>query len=454
MKRIYIYGAMLTTVLTVGLSSCEKQLDIQPTQTIDQDKALLTSKDVEVALVGAYAELGDVNVYGGRIYLTADFLANVNAIEWSGTFQGLTQIITKTVPKDNLFVNNIWRDGYDVINDVNNVLAAIDKVDAAKKDKVEGEAKFIRGAVYFELVRLFGKAYNDGDPASNLGVPLVLMPTIAVDESNQVSRATVAEVYAQAIADLTEAEAKLPNNNGFFANKFAAAGMLSRVYLQKGDYANAAQAATRVISSSGRTLTPNYADAFPVPGGGAGSNTSEDVFAIQVTSQSGANGFNEFYAPSDFGGRGDAAITDNWLSQYEAADERLEIFYESGGSIFNAKSSNQFGNVTVIRLAEMYLTRAEANQRLLPAAPIGGRTPTQDLTVIRSRVGLAPVPATLANILNERRLELAFEGFFLHDIKRTQQNIASLPWNDNKLVFPIPQRETDANPNLVQNPGY
>ncbi len=102
----------------------------------------------------------------------------------------------------------------------------------------------------------------------------------------------------------------------------------------------------------------------------------------------------------------------------------------------------------------MYLTRAEANLRLFPAAPIGGVSPTFDLTTIRTRVGLNPLIATISNILNERAHELAFEGFALHDAKRTQTNINLIPWNDNKLVFPIPQREIDANPNLVQNPGY
>jgi tetratricopeptide (TPR) repeat protein len=437
MKRKYIYSVVITSFLVVGLSSCDKQLDIQPTQSIDQAKALLTSQDVKVALVGAYAELGAVDLYGGRVYLTADFLANTDAIEWTGTYQGLTQIINKSIPKDNLFVNNIWRAGYDVINDVNNVLAAIDKVDAASKDRVEGESKFIRGSVYFELVRLFGKAYNDGSPTTNLGVPIVLTPTKAVDATNNVSRATVDAVYKQAIADLTDAETKLPTTNGFFANKYAAAAMLARIYLQKGDYANAAQAATRVISLSGRTLTTSYVDAFAPKGSSSGSNTSEDVFAIQVTTQSGTNGYNEFYDSGDYGGRGDAAISNTWKAKYENGDKRLNTYFISGGANFIGKFSNRFANISVIRLAEMYLTRAEANQRLLPAAPIGGSTPTQDLTVIRNRVGLPLVIASLSNILNERKLELAFEGFSLHDAKRTQTNIGLLPWNDNKLVYPI-----------------
>lgn len=444
----------MTTLLMAGLTSCDKQLDIQPTQSIDQDKALLTSKDVSVALTGAYAALGSVNMYGGRVYITADFLANVDAVQWSGTFQGLTQIINKAVPKDNLFVNNIWRDGYRVINDVNNVLSALDKVDAASKNSVEGQAKFIRGSVYFELVRLFGKAYNDGSPASNLGVPIVLTPTKAVDPTILVSRATVEAVYQQVIADLKDAETKLPASNGFYANKYAAAAMLSRIYLQKGDYVNAATEANTVISSGKFSLKSNYVDAFPPKGSTPGSNTSEDVFAIQVTTQTGSNGFNEFYDSGDYGGRGDAAITNSWYNSYETGDQRLSTFFTSGGSRFIGKFSNRYGNVSVIRLAEMYLTRAEANQRLFPAVPIGSNTPTQDLKFIRDRVGLPAAIATLPNILKERAHELAFEGSFLHDAKRTKTNIGNIPWNDNKLVFPIPQRETDANPNLVQNPGY
>jgi hypothetical protein len=149
-------------MLLAAASSCKKALDIDPVDTIEQSQALLTSKDVEVALVGSYSALGNSNFYGGRPFLMADFLANTNAIEWYGTYEELTQTINKQLLKTNTFVDNVWAAGYTAINDANNVIAAISKVDAAKKNKVEGEAKFIRGAAYFDLVRLFGKAYNDG----------------------------------------------------------------------------------------------------------------------------------------------------------------------------------------------------------------------------------------------------------------------------------------------------
>lgn len=454
MKKTYIYNLIFASMLLAAVSSCKKALDVDPVDTIEQSQALLTSKDVEVALVGTYSALGSRNFYGGRPFLMADFLANTDAIEWYGTYEELTQTINKSILKTNTFVDNIWAAGYTTINDANNVLSALSKVDAAKKNKVEGEAKFIRGAAYFDLVRLFGKAYNDGSPATNLGVPIVLTPTTAVTDASYVSRATVAAVYAQAIADLTDAEAKLPATNGFFATKYAAAGMLARIYLQMGNFAAAAAAANRVIASNSYSLTPAFIDAFPVMGSTPGVNTTEDVFSIQVTTLTGFNGYNEFYGSSTYGGRGDAVIAQSWIDNtYAVNDDRINAFYDDG-DMYTSKYANPYGNVSVMRLSEMYLIRAEANVRLAPAAPVGGRTPLQDLAVVRGRAGLTTTTATLANILNERKLELAFEGFALHDAKRTQTNIGSIAWNSNALVFPIPQREMDANKNLAQNPGY
>nr|WP_281171861.1 RagB/SusD family nutrient uptake outer membrane protein [Eisenibacter elegans] len=106
----------------------------------------------------------------------------------------------------------------------------------------------------------------------------------------------------------------------------------------------------------------------------------------------------------------------------------------------------------IMRLAEMYLIRAEANFRLGTGS---GATPLEDLNRIRNRAGLASLlSVTLDNILLERRLELAFEGVRIHDIKRLQGVTGTFLWNDNRLVLPIPLRETNANPNLKQNLGH
>lgn len=443
---------LLSAVLAMG-NGCKK-LDTKPTQSIDESVALNTSSDVQVALVGAYSDLGGTYLYGGTGTLVAqELLANTTELSWSGTFEELTQITNKSIPVDNAFVRDTWLGGYRTINDVNNVLSALAVVKADQKDKVEGEASFIRGSVYFDLVKLFAKAWNDGTPASNPGVPLILTPTRGITDADQKARNTVAEVYTQVLKDLTTAEAKLPATNGFYATKGAAAAMLARVYLQQGDYANAAAAANRVITSNRYTLKASYADAFPYDPNGptAIPNTTEDVFAMQVNATQGVNSFNTYFSSN---GRGDININSSHLNLYETGDERKDLFYLDGGSYYSGKFENTYGNVRIIRLAEMYLVRAEANFRLSPATPVGS-TPLADINVIRNRAGLTPLAAvTLAAILKERKLELSFEGFALNDIKRLQGTVNTLPWNSPKLVYPIPDREIRVNTNLSQNTGY
>src|ERR1700712_1479288 len=154
-------STLLLSAVTVLLFSCSKQLDTSPYNNIDQNNALKTSSDVEGLLVGAYGDLGATDLYGGGAFVTADLLADYNEIYWTGTYQGMTQIKNKAIPIDNSFVEGTWTESYKTINDVNTVLDALSLVSPVKKDRVEGEAKFIRGSVYFDLVRLFAKSWND-----------------------------------------------------------------------------------------------------------------------------------------------------------------------------------------------------------------------------------------------------------------------------------------------------
>ena len=448
MKHAIIYIGLISAILLAG---CSKALDTTPTQSISETDALKTSSDVQVALVGSYADLGKADLYGARVFVNPDLLGDYNELIWSGTFQGLTQIFNKSIPVDNGFITNTWLSGYTAINDVNNVLSALTVVDATQKARVEGEAKFIRGLIYFDLVRLYAKSYNDGTPASNPGVPLVLTPTRSIDAGSIVARNTVAEVYAQVIKDLTDAETKLPVTNGFFAAKYSAAAILARVYLQMGDYTNAVQAANRVIASNKYALNANYADEFPFSANGPTpiSNTSEDIFSIQVNATQGVNDFNTFYSSN---GRGDITINTDHLALYEAGDDRLNLFYTDAGSVYTGKFENSYGNVHVTRLAEMYLVRAESNFRLGTNV---GASPLADINTIRARVLLpALTTVALADILKERKLELSFEGFTLHDLKRLKGSTGTLAWNAAKLVFPIPDREIKVNSKLTQNAGY
>ncbi|MDQ6762727.1 MAG: RagB/SusD family nutrient uptake outer membrane protein [Bacteroidota bacterium] len=262
MKNIFIKTLFYSTLLFA--ISCNKKLDTIPAQSIDAGSALTTSGDVKGALVGAYKDFGAADFYGGRTFLEGDLMAYGNEISFGGTYQGLTQISNNSIPVDNGFITDVWLTGYRTINDVNNVLSALGVVVDAEKDQVEGEAKFIRGASYFELVKKFAKAWNDGNPSANPGVPLILTPTTLITDESKVKRNTVAEVYTQVISDLKDAEAKLPESNGFFATEAAASAMLARVYLQMGDYTNAALEANNAINTTGAQLAPTYAQAFGI----------------------------------------------------------------------------------------------------------------------------------------------------------------------------------------------
>ena len=442
--------ACLLPLLFVG---CDF-LEVEPKQSISSDQALNTEQNVLAALNGAYNDLSDADLYGGQYMMSPDLLADDGDVQWVGTFASPAEIIRKNIQTNNGFVEAQWTDAYETINVANNVLSALDQIeDPQERNRVEGEARVIRAALYFELTRLFAQPWNAGDPASNPAVPLILEPTRSITEDDNVTRNTVQAVYNQVITDLTTARDLLPETNGTSIDTYVASAFLSRVYLMQGDYPNAAEAANRVIQSGEFELAPTFAEAF---------NNVEDIpeyiFAVQISSQDGANDLNTFYASSTDGGRGDINIQSQHLNRYTDGDARGDFFYVDSGTGDTRTQKWQDdeadgANLPILRLAEMHLTRAEANLR---AGSTVGAPPVVDVNDIRTRAGLDSVSTTVTvdDVLRQRRLELAFEGTLLHDLKRTERSVGTLSFNAEELVYPIPQRECDANPEITQNPGY
>lgn len=454
-KKKLIYSLFLYTGLFL-VSSCASKLDVQPTQSIDENAALGTSKDVEVTLIGCYDGLQDVDVYGGAFQYTSELLANSDELTFGGTFQNILELYNKAITTSNATATETWTDSYVVINRCNNVLSALEIVDEDKRQRIEGEAKFIRGSLYFDLVKLYAKTWGDGDNASNPGVPIVLTPTRGISDADYIARNSVAEVYAQAIKDLTEAKALLPETNTIYATKYAAAAQLSRVYLMQSEFAAARDAASEVIESGEYSLNDTFESLFYTFINNGGANPDEYIFSMIVTQQDGINDMNTFFGTTittipGTSGRGDIRVTAKHLSLYEAGDVRGSFFVNKNFN-FTQKHLDNYGNVLQFRLGEMYLTRAEANFRLGTSI---GATALADINAIRTRAGLkAATTLTLESILKERHLELAFEGQYLHDLKRNKLSTGTLAYNSPKLILPIPQREIDVNPKLVQNEGY
>jgi starch-binding outer membrane protein, SusD/RagB family len=446
-KNISLFAVLLFIV------SCDGKLDVSPTQSIDQDNALNNEQDVQITLIGAYDGLSNSNVFGGGFQFIGDLMGDDREVVFGGTFSSMDEIWRKTLTTTNAQITTTWLNTYEAINRANNVLGALDKVGADDRSKVEGEARFIRGLLYFGLVKSFGKSWGDGDNNANLAVPISLTATRTITDADYKNRSTVAQVYAQVIEDLLAAEKLLPAQTASssidFATRDAATALLSRIYLIQSDYAKARDAANKVISTDLHALSPDFAEIFDDKAAG---HSEEVLFHVVVTDQDGINSLNTYYASAANQGRGDVRVQQKHISLYDASDERGKFFYKSGTNTFTSKYKDQYGDVIVIRLAEMYLNRAECNARLTTTV---GATPLADVNKIRERVGLDPLSTvTVDAILKERKLELAFEGNQLDDLKRQKKSVGALTFSDNKLVLPIPQREIDINIKIVQNTGY
>ncbi len=452
MKKSKVYTIILS-LFALGFTACDDNLDVEPEQSLSPEVATSTPANIQTILVGIYAEARDNDSYGGHIALASELIANDGHLSWNGTYVQPAEFDEKAILADNSYVRDIWMNGYEIINQANIVLGNLDVFeDEDERAQVEGEAKFLRGLAYFDLVRLFSMPYEMGANGGELGVPIVLEPVLDASSIVYPARNTIEEGYSQVLNDLTDAYSLLPEDNGFYASKYSAQGILARVYLQRGDYEQGRDAADDVIENSGFELVSDFGEAF-----NNDENSEEDILAFQVTSQDASwNAFNEFWGGYDFGGRSgdpDLSIEEEHFDIYDDPDDdRAMFFYETDRGIATLKWQSQFANVPFIRLAEMYLIRAEANERLGTEV---GATPLEDINTLRARANATLFDSVdLDEILMERMRELAFEGFALFDAKRLGRDIGDIPFDANNLVLPIPLREMDTNEELVQNPGY
>ena len=271
--------------------------------------------------------------YGERFSLAADLLANTNHVRFAGTFIDYRDLVRKSQISTNAIATGMWANSYSIINIANTVIDKAGLVDEDERDAIVAEAKFIRGIVYFELVKYFGLPYSAGNVTANLAVPMILEPVYSYDASkHNPARATVDVVYKQVVSDLTAAAADLPEMGANFrAGKYSALAFLARVYMNMLNYSGAATAANEVITKGDFSLNFNYFSAF-----NNANNTSEDIFAIQQTSQSNSgtnnNGINTFYAantlePPLISGRGDVQVEPAYLNIFQPSDVRGGFFY-------------------------------------------------------------------------------------------------------------------------------
>jgi starch-binding outer membrane protein, SusD/RagB family len=502
MKK-FLLNISLIALLGTSFMSCEKALEVDPRQSINSTTALNSRDNINAAIASVYSRLKSARVYGRDLVAIPEALAdNGRATNKSGRLLNEAQNIF-----NNHFVH--WQNSYFAIAEINLIFEAIPKlnlvpaVTQTEKNAWEGQLHFLRGLFYFDLVKAY--AYIPGAlvPAQDKGgVPIITAGVTSIEQAVATlpARAPIADVYALIYNDLTNANAKLTNGGTAFpavATKVAAQALFSRVALYNKDYtATKRWADSAILTAGSRILTPaNYVSTW------RSQINTESLFEVRFANNSENIGVNEslqtsfttLVTPGDrsrTGGFGDLVPTNTLLAAlgitvpangsntaaitartsdirnllFEVGTTGRGVAYVECTKFIGKNGFINLDNVPVIRIAEVYLNRAEAMATV--GSPVYDEVAaTGDINIIRTNRGLAASPvltgaALLTEVLAQRRLELAFEGHRFFDLKRLGQNLIKGPhyldvaFTDIRMLPAIPQREVDGNPNLVQNSGY
>jgi len=441
MKKFNLF--FLALGLLVAVTACEDYIDKQPVDQIGDEIVIEDLESLDGAVLGMYSSMQSGNQYGELQIFMPGILSD--EMVFTGTFPTKADMAVNNVTAENVTMRGVWSSPYLTIFIANTILErAANAGSDAEIATAIAEAKFGRALAHFNLVKLWG------------GVPLALTSDVSV--TSELPRASTSAIYTQIIADLQEAIPNLPlasdsSTPTTRATSGAAQALLARVALYSGDAALAGQMANAVITSGEYSLDPNYANLF----NNAGSSP-EIIFELFASVQDG-NSLGFFAQPVGLGGRYDYSPNPTLQAQFAGGDDRAALIVpntaDAGGVLVTDKytdATNGTDQPIVLRLAEMYLIRAEANSSVA------------DLNTVANRSnGNTYAAYSQDNLLLERKLELAFEGHRWNDLIRTGQADAVMSavkpasWNPTDVLLPIPQRELDQNPTLTpddQNPGY
>ena len=447
--------SFLAVALTLGLGACDSLLDTSPPDQVDDTKAVQTQAGARAALAGAYGALQSGYYYGGTLTHFGDLYAD-NAVH-TGTFVVYQEASNKDLRPDSREVQGAWNDIYEAIKRANVLIARVPNItfdDPVEQDQILGEAHFLRALNYFNLVRMYG------------GVPLRTTPVTDANEAANITRSTEAEVYAQILQDLSDAEGLITNTGSTnHANVNAVHALRAKVYLTQGNNAGALTEAN-IVQAQGYSLPASYSDNF----NGDDVETSETIFRLTFTSNLDQNNLLGYYwqTYSD-GGRYEIAPSQSLMNAYDTlgTDARLtwnikpdptDGYTESYASSQKWPTVNGGEDLPILRYADMLLTKAEAFANLgnVDSAvayynPIRTRA---GLPAHVSGVDVTTAQQALDEIDLQRRLEFFGEGHRFFDLVRMGRFVPVATPDAFRVLWPIPQSEITVAPNITQNPGY
>ncbi|RNI22679.1 RagB/SusD family nutrient uptake outer membrane protein [Rufibacter latericius] len=479
----------LAILVLLSLPSCQDFLEEDPKNFVAVTNYYRNADDAVQAVNAIYAYLNSTStvstagVYHSTLWVTAG-LASDELLNQHPFAPDLDQIATFSHGPQNAALLEIWAMHYKAITVANIAIERIPgiQMDQALKDRLLNEARFLRGLLYFNLVRMFGS------------IPLLtkevepLTPAVATPD----------EIYTQIIADLTSAEAlplSYPAGSGKGrATQGAAKTLLAKVYLTRQEWDKAAQKAKEVIDSNQYALWEDFNQVFKL----ANRNGKEAIFSVGFGDQGGAISFWEVgqfqvrLLPTELSAEG-VENAQGWqiptmqlFNTFDFNDRRKEVtflteYINRSGAVtpirpyiqkywdraMEPKGNGSENDFPVLRYADVLLMYAEANNELGNAAltheyiNLVRKRARFDGTTYRTTVpdyvGLTKEQMREA-ILKERAMEFVAEGHRWFDLARTKTLETLVPLAKPGVVpaakhylFPIPQRERDLNPNLPQN---
>lgn len=433
------YKLFISVFLLLTLLGCEDFLDKEPVDSITDQTAITNLEGAQAALDALY------NIFGGGVIPPAmDDAINGNPGDDPFTLHAVQ-------PED---VGSAWNISGQSIHRANNIIQKVPGLSTltdSQKRQFISEAKFIKAFTYLNAIYMWG----DFPWIEEIDYRIV----------QNLPRTPVEEIFTNLTSDLIEAKQQLPesyNESGETRTRItkgAATALLARTYLYQGEWPQAEEQATEVINNSLYELT-EYQNIFI-------KNSPESILELWSDPFTHSGGGVTYFPPS-LGGQYALIPTEKIINAFEVGDLRKNVALNTDDQglpyIFKFRDVDRTGNFQerkIIRLAELYLIRAEARakqQNLSGAA--------DDINIIRSRAGLSPItasdqPSLLAAIEQERFVELCFEtGHRWIDLARTgridevMEAFSPQTWDATDKLLPIPQAEIDLNPNLTQNPGY
>jgi hypothetical protein len=452
MKRkiiIHLFWPLAMTYLILGIWSCESFVEIEPPNTSLTSNVVFTEESTTTAaLLNIYTNMSlyDTFPFSGEFSLS--WMSGLMADEFESFFNdNRAEFAENKITPENRIVQQNWNALYEIIYTANILIEQMElpgnNLSQSFKDKIEGEARFLRGLMYYYLVNFWEN------------VPLVL--TTDYLQNKSMAQSTKEAVYVQIVEDLQKAEVlledKYGDNGRTRPSRYTAKALLAKIYSHTQQWDRVIEQTTSIINSGLYQMESDPDEVFL-------TSSNEVIWRLEAVYPNvytwEAYRFVLIAVPTR------VTVSNTLLAAFDDPDKRrvswIGTYAANNGNIYYFPNKYKVRRIpnhpgapaeafVMFRLGEQYLIRAEAR---VHTGDLAGAN--QDLNMTRIRAGLPSMHVSdpsslLEEILLERRLELFTEGFNRwSDMKRTG--------GASTRILPIPQNELIYNPSLVQNPGY